>query len=91
MCLVILPIAIIYVTICVDEATSTICFVYLPVAVIDATIGPDLMTAPMSLISLSVPFAIVFGAILQNELVLFHFLYARFIVLILIESVLEFR
>ena len=65
--LVILPMAVINITICMDQSSFTVCFVVSPVAFVEGAVGPDLDPLALSDLCLTQPFALVLSAALKKD------------------------
>ena len=90
MSLIILPVAIVNVTIRVDKTAAAVCFVIFPVSFIYAAVGPDLITPSVSLFCLRIPLALVLCAIWQSYHVFLLTKDPRIVILIRIQAVDEF-
>ena len=67
MCLIVLPEAVIDITVCMDQSTFTIGLIVCPVALIHGAIGPDLNTFTLADLGVTEPLALVLRAIFKDD------------------------
>ena len=90
-CFVVFPISVIDVAVGVDEPPSPVRLVIFPVSFVNAAITPYLVASSMLHACLTIPLAIVLGAIRQRLHWLTVLLDTRLVVFVIVAAVLEFR